>query len=404
MSTELILHALTAEQVDLLKRTICKDSTDDELALFISRCNRTGLDPFAEQIHAVKRWDRDQRRDVLKIQVGIAGLQLIAERTGQLDGLDGPYWCGPDGVWVEEWLRDEPPAAAKVLIYRKDKGRPRKAIARYTECVQRTKDGHPNYFWTSRPAHMLAKCAEAQALRGAFPNELSGLLTPEELGEPSHAPALARGVKRVEVRGPAKPDVPQLENGNGGTHAPTSAELDTLEKLLAATASDIPAFCRRYHIASGRPRDIHPNYYASALARCRVKLEDLQETSNAAAAPSPTAAEPAPAQATATAAAVAVEQPAAPGPAPTPARRGRGLTKKVRAALELSLRDLEYDPMDLADTLQASYGPGVMCLEDLTDAEGQELLGKLARAIQARDEAAAADEAAERAAIASEAE
>ena len=161
------LTTWTPEQTQLISSTIAPGCTQDELKLFAYACQRTGLDPFSRQIYAIKRGK-------MTIQVGIDGLRSIAERSGELDGSE-TYWCGADGVWSDVWIGDKPPAAAKTIIHRK-------GCSHSFVGVARTQDYNAGQgLWSKMPAAMIAKCSEALALRKAFPANLSGVYTTDEM-------------------------------------------------------------------------------------------------------------------------------------------------------------------------------------------------------------------------------
>jgi len=163
------------ETVNLIKNTVApKDLTPKEFEMFIYQANRTGLDPLSRQIYCIKN------RDKVSIQATIDGFRLIAERTGDYQGQTPVMWCGNDGVWADVWTKKEYPAAAKVGVYRKNFTEPLYAVARFETYVQKYGD-KLNYNWAKMPDLMIGKCAEALALRKAFPQELSNIYSDDEM-------------------------------------------------------------------------------------------------------------------------------------------------------------------------------------------------------------------------------
>jgi len=158
------------EQVALIKSHLMasgKDApspSDADLQLYGMVCQRLNLDPFSKQIYAI------QRKGKWTFQVSIDGLRAIADRTGQYAGSDEPlfdeglteYQCEQQGRTV--------PSICKVTVYKIVQGHKCAfvGVAKYNEFVQGF-NGKPGETWLKMPYTMLAKCAESQALRKAFP-------------------------------------------------------------------------------------------------------------------------------------------------------------------------------------------------------------------------------------------
>ena len=181
----------------------------------------------------------DKKYDV-NMQIGIDGARLIAQRTSRYAGQDGPYWCGEDGVWKDVWLSTEAPRAAKVNVYLMGVERGTPGVAHWDEYVQ-LYQGKPTDMWRKMPALMLAKCAEMLALRKAFPQELSGLYTQEEMGQADNVAVIdttytvAKTSADVNYYQSAEttPEAQDASENDDGTHERPVASERLLKKLHA---------------------------------------------------------------------------------------------------------------------------------------------------------------------------
>jgi phage recombination protein Bet len=175
------------------------------LEAFLLAVRRTGLDPIAKQIYCIQlsgKWT---------VVVGIDGFRLTAQRSGEYAGQEHPQWTDgklvdrpmlvngevvrhADGTivmnqdynWYDVWTPElgEHPFAARVMVHRKGFDHPTVGIATW-DAYAKPYTGDKDYKnqWDINGPNQLAKCAEALALRKAYPMELSGLYTSEEIGE-----------------------------------------------------------------------------------------------------------------------------------------------------------------------------------------------------------------------------
>jgi phage recombination protein Bet len=206
----------TDEKIKLLKQTVCKGATDNELQLFLHVCVKTGLDPFIRQIYSVPRGG--QRT----IQTGIDGYRVIAERTGRYaPGREPTYHYDDKGNLIS--------ATAYVKKQTQD-GTWHEVCA--TAFWGEYKGESP--FWKKMPNNQLAKCAEALALRKAFPSELSGIYTKEEMDQASKIEA----AEMVDLPLKEEPASTQKRDVMLGYHPKARAYLDEICKIHASFSED----------------------------------------------------------------------------------------------------------------------------------------------------------------------
>ena|ERR1700752_4312699 len=171
------------KQIEILKNSICRGVTNEEFEVFIMACVKTQLDPFMRQIYAVKRKAKKPDGswgETMTIQTGIDGYRLIAERTERYaPGQEPTYTYDQHGqllsatAYVKKQTKDGTWHVVSASAY----------IDEYCQTIvdRQTGEKKASGMWGNMPRTMLAKCAEAQALRKAFPAEMSGVYTKEEM-------------------------------------------------------------------------------------------------------------------------------------------------------------------------------------------------------------------------------
>lgn len=197
--TDLAIHAeqteFTEQQLNLLEHMGVKDAPPGDLQVFFYLSKRSGLDPFARQIHMIGR--KQDGRTKYTVQTGIDGYRLVARRAADHArhalSIGAPEWCDENGQWRTAWSHSRwgYPLAARITVTRA--GEQFVGVANFDEYAQTKYGGDLNRMWATMPAGQVAKCAEALALRKAYPQDLAGLYVDEEMEQASnehqmHAP------------------------------------------------------------------------------------------------------------------------------------------------------------------------------------------------------------------------
>lgn len=221
----------TPQQLAALAQIGVADASPGDQAVFLNFAQRTGLDPFARQIFMIGRNDRRSGTTKWTIQASIDGLRIVAQRSGEYAGQVGPEWCGDDGVWRDVWLSPGAPVAARVGVLRRGFQQPLYAVALFSEYASSYND-KPTGLWASKPAVMIAKCAEALALRKAFPMDLSGLYTSEEMAQADAPAPVAAPQVRAAGEAPAGRDWVAEANGLD--------DVDSLRGLYGEASAALP--------------------------------------------------------------------------------------------------------------------------------------------------------------------
>jgi phage recombination protein Bet len=180
-----------------LKQVIFPNVKDDKnIIMALEYCHARHLDIFKRPVHLVPMWDSERGCNKIVVMPGVYEIRTTAARTGEYAGMDSPRWGEKITVKNNKGEEIEVPDFCQITIYRLIKGTRVPFVGPevyFSETAATKRDGSLNAMWSQRPRGQLQKCAEAAALRCAFPDELGGVMVAEEMEdkpiEPSWLPA-----------------------------------------------------------------------------------------------------------------------------------------------------------------------------------------------------------------------
>ena len=170
METQLINYQ-DPKMIATLRNTVARDLTDSEFQLFAEICKSSGLNPFKREVWAIKAGGR------LQVMTGINGYLAIANNHPQFDGMEIEVEMKTDRPVRDTWVPADRPVKATCKVHRKDRKFPSVGVALMSEF------GKSSPIWVQMPVVMLTKVAKCIALREAFPQELNGTYSEDEVPE-----------------------------------------------------------------------------------------------------------------------------------------------------------------------------------------------------------------------------
>lgn len=288
----------TTTQEAALNQLGLKNASDGDRMVFLHQCQRTGLDPFAKQIHMIERGGK------WGIMTGIDGFRVNrarAERKAGVRGILGQaVYIDAEGNEYKRWFKPMPPVGCEITYTVRELttagtiDTPYVSYLRFSEYAQYKMDGKLTAKWSQSPAHMLEKCTEADVYRKAFPQDFSGIQLDDAMPLPgaddedeqpqrqrvTAEQARQRAPQRVpsevvsvipdvppaqpEATGPAPQDRPPPPAGAGGMTRTYDELLDLIgEQLVRLEVTDARDQLRAVSLITGKqvksPRGITPD-------------------------------------------------------------------------------------------------------------------------------------------------